>query len=184
MSTKYVPRAQQQYRDEVASALMTEFSYTNVMQVPRVEKIVVNFGIGEAVQNPKVIERVVEQAGAITGQKPVVARAAKSIANFKLREGMPIGVKVTLRRDRMWEFLDRLINVALPRVRDFRGVSPKAFDGRGNYTLGLREQIIFPEIEYDKVDRVRGLNITVVTTAKTDAEGRALLRALGMPFRK
>ncbi len=184
MSDKYVPRLQLMYRDQVVAALTEEFSYTNPMQVPRFEKVVVNFGLGEAVANPKVIERVVEQAGAITGQKPVIARAAKSIANFKLREGMPIGVKVTLRRDKMWEFLDRLLHVALPRVRDFRGVSPKAFDGRGNYTLGLKEQIIFPEIEYDRVDRVRGMNITVVTTAKTDAEGRALLRGVGMPFRK
>ncbi|MEY3013832.1 MAG: hypothetical protein RIT45_2567 [Pseudomonadota bacterium] len=184
MSDNYVPRLKTSYDNEIIGKLMTEFSYSNVMQVPRIEKIIVNFGLGEAVQNPKVIERVVEQATQITGQKPVVTRAAKSIANFKLREDMPIGVKVTLRRDRMWEFLDRLIHVALPRVRDFRGISPKAFDGRGNYTLGIREQIIFPEIDYDKVDKVRGMNITVVTTAKNDDEGRALLRAFGMPFRK
>jgi large subunit ribosomal protein L5 len=183
-TSSYQPRMATIYREEVAAKLMAEFGYTNPMQVPRLEKVVLNFGLGEAVQNPKVIERVVEQATAIAGQKPVVARASKSIANFKLREGMPIGVKVTLRRERMWDFLDRLIHVALPRVRDFRGVSPKAFDGRGNYTLGVREQIIFPEIDYDKVDKVRGLNITVVTTAKTDDEGRALLRAFGMPFRK
>jgi large subunit ribosomal protein L5 len=178
------PRLKATYDAEIVGRLMTEFSFKNVMQVPKVEKVILNFGLGEAVQNPKVIERVIEQATQIAGQKPVVTRAAKSIANFKLREGMPIGVKVTLRRDKMWEFLDRLINVALPRVRDFRGVSAKAFDGRGNYTLGIREQIIFPEIDYDKVDRVRGMNITVVTTGANDDEGRALLRELGMPFRK
>jgi large subunit ribosomal protein L5 len=184
MSSKIKPRLKVSYDTEISGRLMEQFGYKNVMQLPKIEKVILNFGLGEAVQNPKVIERVVEQATQISGQKPVVTRAAKSIANFKLREGMPIGVKVTLRRDRMWEFLDRLIHVALPRVRDFRGVSPKAFDGRGNYTLGIREQIIFPEIDYDKVDRVRGMNITVVTTAKNDDEGRALLRELGMPFRK
>lgn len=184
MKERTPPRMQTQYLTTVVPELVSEFGLKNVMQVPRLEKIVINFGLGEAVSNPKVIERVVEQAGAITGQKPVVTRAAKSIANFKLREDMPIGVKVTLRRVKMWEFLDRLINVALPRVRDFRGVSAKAFDGRGNYTLGLREQIIFPEIEYDKVDRVRGMNITFVTTAANDSQARALLRGFGMPFRK
>ncbi|HAN32130.1 MAG TPA: 50S ribosomal protein L5 [Myxococcales bacterium] len=178
------PRMKTKYHDEVVGALKTQFSYGNPMQVPNVEKVVLNFGLGEAVQNPKVIERCVDQMQAITGQKAVVTRAKKSISNFKLREDLPIGVKVTLRRRQMWEFLDRLFSVALPRVRDFRGVSSKAFDGRGNYTLGIREQIIFPEIDYDKVDKVRGLNITVVTTANTDEEGRALLKALGMPFRK
>ncbi len=178
------PRLKTKYKDEVVSTLTSEFNYANVMQVPKVEKIILNFGLGEAVQNPKVIERCVEQMTKIAGQKPVITRASKSISNFKLREGMPIGVKVTLRRTHMWEFMDRLFSVALPRVRDFRGVSPKAFDGRGNYTLGIKEQIIFPEIDYDKVDKVRGLNITVVTSANTDEEGRALLKALGMPFRK
>lgn len=178
------PRLKTKYTDEVAGALKTQFNYANVMQIPKVEKVVLNFGLGEAVQNPKVIERCVEQMRKISGQSPVVTRAKKSISNFKLREDVPIGVKVTLRREQMWDFLDRLFSVALPRVRDFRGVSSKAFDGRGNYTLGIREQIIFPEIDYDKVDKVRGLNITVVTTANTDEEGRALLKALGMPFRK
>jgi len=152
--------------------------------VPRITKITLNFGLGEAVKNPKVIEPCVEQMTKIAGQKPVVTRARVSISNFSLREGMPLGVKVTLRKERMWEFLDRLISVALPRVRDFRGISPKAFDGRGNYTLGVREQIIFPEINYDKVDKIRGMNITITTTAKNDDEGRALLAAMGMPFRK
>jgi large subunit ribosomal protein L5 len=152
--------------------------------VPRLQKIVINFGLGEATQNPKIIDRAVEQLAAISGQKPIVTRARKSIANFKLREGQAIGAKVTLRRERMWEFLDRLVTMALPRVRDFRGVSPKGFDGRGNFTMGLREQIIFPEINYDQVDKVRGMNITMVTTAANDAESRALLLALGMPFRK
>jgi large subunit ribosomal protein L5 len=183
MSTKYVPRAQQQYRDEVASALMTEFSYTNVMQVPRVEKIVVNFGLGEAVQNAKLIESAVEELTAITGRKPIITRAKKSIATFKLREGMPIGVMVTLRGEQMYDFVDRLISIALPRTRDFKGISPKAFDGRGNYTLGIREQIVFPEINYDKIDRIKGMNVTFVTTAETDEQGRALLKSLGMPFR-
>ena len=178
------PRLKTKYTDEVAGALKTQFNYANGMQIPKVEKVVLNFGLGEAVQNPKVIERCVEQMRKISGQSPVVTRAKKSISNFKLREDVPIGVKVTLRREQMWDFLDRLFSVALPRVRDFRGVSSKAFDGRGNYTLGIREQIIFPEIDYDKVDKVRGLNITVVTTANTDEEGRALFKALGMPFRK
>lgn len=163
---------------------MKQFNYSTVMQVPRIEKVVVNLGLGEAVQNPKVIDAAVEDVVTITGQKPVVTRAKKSIAQFRVRQGMPIGVKVTLRGERMFHFLDKLMNVALPRVRDFRGVSPKAFDGRGNYTLGLREQLIFPEIEYDKVDKVRGMEVVVVTTAKSDEEARALLTHLGMPFRK
>ncbi len=177
-------RLQERYKKEIVPALTKEFSYTNVMQVPRLEKIVINFGLGEATQNPKVIEKTVEHLSAIAGQKPIVTRSRKAIANFKLRENIPIGVKVTLRSDRMNEFLDRLLTVALPRVRDFRGVSAKGFDGRGNFTLGLKEQIIFPEISYDQVDKVRGMNITVVTTAKTDAEAKALLAHYGMPFRK
>jgi len=177
-------RLQDRYKDEVVPALKKEFGYDNVMQVPRLQKIVINFGLGEATQNPKVIERTVEQLAAISGQKPIITRARKSIANFKLRENMPIGVKVTLRRERMFEFLDRLMTIALPRVRDFRGVSPKGFDGRGNFTMGLREQIIFPEINYDQVDKVRGMNITMVTTATNDAESKALLTHFGMPFRK
>ena len=177
-------RLQAKFKNEVIPALQKEFGYTNVMQVPRIEKVVINFGLGEATQNPKVVDRAVEQLAALSGQKPIVTRARKSIANFKLRENMPIGAKVTLRRERMYEFLDRLMNVALPRVRDFRGVSPKGFDGRGNFTLGLKEQIIFPEIHYDQVDKVRGMNITVVMTAKSDAEARALLTHFGMPFRK
>lgn len=177
-------RMHERYLAEVVPALKKEFGYENVMQVPRLQKIVINFGLGEATQNPKVIERTVEQLAAIAGQKPIITRARKSIANFKLRENMPIGVKVTLRRERMFEFLDRLMNIALPRVRDFRGVSPKGFDGRGNFTMGLKEQIIFPEINYDQVDKVRGMNITMVTTAKNDAESKALLAHFGMPFRK
>ena len=180
----YEPRLQKFYRDQVIGQLMGEFQYANPMQVPRLNKIVVNMGLGEAVQNGKIIEAAVTELGMITGQKPVITRARKSIAGFKLREGMPIGCMVTLRRDRMWEFADRLITFALPRTRDFKGVSNKAFDGRGNYTLGIKEQIIFPEIDYDKVDKIKGLNITLVTTAPTDAEGRALLRGLGMPLRK
>ena len=181
---EYVSRMKKRYLDEVAPAMMKEFSFTNPMQVPRLEKVVVNMGLGEAVQNGKLIETAVQDVATITGQKPVITRAKKSIATFKLREGMPIGVMVTLRRERMWDFVDRLIAFALPRVRDFKGVSPKAFDGRGNYTLGVREQIIFPEIDYDKIDKIKGLNISFVTTAKTDEHGRALLRGLGMPFRK
>ena len=177
-------RMQKKYLEEVVPALQKEFEFKNPMQVPRMTKIVVNMGLGEAVQNSKIVEAAVNDLTAITGQKPVVTRARKSIATFKLREGMPIGAMVTLRRDRMWEFYDRLVSFALPRVRDFKGVSPKAFDGRGNYTLGVREQIVFPEIEYDKVDKIKGLNVTIVTTAKTDEQGRALLRGLGMPFRK
>ncbi len=177
-------RLQDKYKNEVIPALKAEFGYTNPMQVPRLEKVVINFGLGEATQNPKVIEKTVEQLAALAGQKPIVTRSRKAIANFKLRENIPIGVKVTLRAERMHEFLDRLISVALPRVRDFRGVSPKGFDGRGNFTLGVREQTIFPEINYEQVDKVRGMNITVVTSALNDAESRALLTHLGMPFRK
>jgi large subunit ribosomal protein L5 len=164
--------------------MMKEFNYSSIMEVPRVVKITINMGLGKANQDAKVIENAVEELKAIAGQAPVVTRAKKDIATFKLRKGQKIGVTVTLRRERMWEFLDRLCNIALPRVRDFRGVSPKGFDGRGNYTLGVREQIIFPEIEYDKIDSIKGMNVTVVTTAKTDAEGRALLAHLGVPFRQ
>lgn len=176
-------RLQNKYRNEVIAALQKEFAYSNVMEVPRLQKIVVNTSIKDATQNVKVLETAAEELSLITGQKAQIRRSRKSIANFKLREGMPIGARVTLRGDRMWEFLDRLIHVALPRVRDFRGISPKAFDGRGNYSLGITEQIIFPEINYDRVNKVTGMNIAFVTTAKTDAEGRALLKHLGMPFR-
>jgi len=172
------------YQEEVVPALQKQFNYRNPMQVPRLEKIVINMGVGEAVQNPKALDAAVGDIAAITGQRPVITRAKKSIASFKIRTGMPIGCKVTLRGDRMWDFLEKLIYIALPRVRDFRGISPDAFDGRGNYTLGLREQIIFPEIEFDKVDKVRGMEITIVTTAPDDDQARALLRLLGMPFRK
>jgi large subunit ribosomal protein L5 len=171
------------YKDKVIPALVKEFSYKNVMQVPRLDKIVINMGLGEAIQNAKVLESAQAELTAIAGQKPVVTRAKKSIANFKLRAGMPIGCKVTLRRDRMYEFFDRLVNVALPRIRDFRGVSGKSFDGRGTYALGVREQIMFPEIDYDKIDKIRGMNIVISTTAKTDEEGKALLKMMGMPFR-
>ncbi len=176
-------RLKDAYRTEIVPALMKAFTYKNPMQVPKLEKITVNMGLGEAIQNIKVLDTAVDALTAITGQKAVVTKAKKSIANFKLREGMPIGAMVTLRRERMYEFFDRLVNLSLPRVRDFRGVSPKAFDGRGNYTLGIREQIIFPEVDYDKLDKIRGMNITIGTTAKTDEEARALLRHLGMPFR-
>jgi large subunit ribosomal protein L5 len=162
---------------------MKEFSFKNIMQVPKLERIVINMGLGEAVQNAKLVETAVEELTAITGRKPIVTRAKKSIATFKLREGMPIGVMVTLRREQMYDFLDRLISIALPRARDFKGVSPKAFDGRGNYTLGIREQIVFPEINYDRIDRIKGMNVTLVTTAETDEQGRALLKSFGMPFR-
>jgi large subunit ribosomal protein L5 len=172
------------YQSELAPKLLVELGLKNKMDVPRVEKVVINMGLGDAIQNIKILEAAVEELGKITGQKAVVTKAKKSIAAFKLREGMPIGCMVTLRRDRAYEFLDRLINISLPRVRDFRGVSSKAFDGRGNYTLGVREQLIFPEIEVDKVDKVKGLNVTIVTTARTDEQGRALLAAMGMPFRK
>jgi large subunit ribosomal protein L5 len=178
------PRLQERYRQEVVPRLSQEYGYGNVHQVPRLEKVVVNMGVGAATQNAKLLEKAVEELAAITGQKPLVRRARKSIANFKLRQGQAIGAMVTLRGDRMWEFLDRLLTVALPRVRDFKGVSPKAFDGRGNYTLGIREQIIFPEVNYDAVERITGLNVTVCTSARNDAEGKALLAHLGMPFRQ
>lgn len=177
-------RLQEKYLNETVAALMEKFQYTTVMQAPKLEKVVLNMGLGEAVQNPKIIDVAVEEMQLIAGQKPVITKAKKSIAGFKIREQMPIGCKVTLRGKRMYEFLDKLMNVALPRVRDFRGVSSKGFDGRGNYTLGVREQLMFPEIEYDKVDKVRGMDIVVVTTAKTDEEGRELLKLLGMPFVK
>jgi large subunit ribosomal protein L5 len=181
---EYLPRLKQRYTDTVVPALSKQFAYKSSMEVPRLEKIVLNMGLGAAVQNSKIIDAAVGELAQIAGQKPVVTRAKKSIASFKLREGQAIGAMVTLRQDRMWEFLDRLVNFALPRVRDFRGVSAKAFDGRGNYTLGIREQIVFPEIEYDKVDRIHGMNLSFVTTAKNDEQGRALLAELGMPFRK
>jgi large subunit ribosomal protein L5 len=184
MELKMSPRLETKYKDDIRGKLMEEFKYSNPMEVPKITKISVNMGLGEAIQNSKLIDGAVKDISTITGQLPVVKKARKSIASFKLREGMPIGVAVTLRRRNMYEFLDRLINIALPRVRDFRGVSPKAFDGRGNYSLGLKEQIIFPEIDYDQVDKVKGMNITVVTTAKTDDEARSLLRHFGMPFRK
>ncbi|UHA71715.1 50S ribosomal protein L5 [Paenibacillus sp. 481] len=177
-------RMKERFLNEITPALMQKFNYTTVMQVPKVEKVVINMGMGEAVSNSKVLDVAVAELQLIAGQKPVITRAKKSIAGFKLREGMPIGVKVTLRGERMYHFLDKLFNVTLPRVRDFRGISNKAFDGRGNYTLGLKEQIIFPEIEYDKVDKVRGMDIVIVTTAKTDEESRELLTQLGMPFVK
>lgn len=176
-------RLQDQYRNDVVPKLKEKFGYRNVMQVPRLTKIVVNMGLGEAIENAKVIDTAAEEIGIITGQKPVVTKARKSIANFKLRTGVPIGVSVTLRKERMFHFLDKLVSIALPRVRDFKGISPKGFDGRGNYTLGVKEQIIFPEINYDKIDKIRGMNITMVTTARTDEEGLELLRLLGMPFR-
>jgi large subunit ribosomal protein L5 len=179
-----MPNLKQYYRETVVPALMSEFKYDNIMQAPRVVKVVLNIGVGEAIDNAKALDGAVDDLTKITGQKPVITKAKKSIATFKLREGRAIGVKVTLRGDRMWALLDRLINVALPRTRDFRGISGDAFDGRGNYTLGLREQLIFPEIEYDKIDKVRGMEVTIVTTAKTDEEGRRLLRLLGMPFRE
>ncbi|MBK8171067.1 MAG: 50S ribosomal protein L5 [Sandaracinaceae bacterium] len=180
----YVSRLQTKYKNEVIPSLMKEFSFTNPMEVPRLEKIVLNMGLGEAVANAKIIDSAVEEMTALAGQKPVITKARKSIATFKLREGVAIGVMVTLRRDRMWDFADRLINFALPRVRDFKGISGKSFDGRGNYSLGVREQIIFPEIDYDKIDKIKGMNISLVTTARTDEHGRALLAGLGMPFRK
>jgi large subunit ribosomal protein L5 len=176
-------RLKERYEKQLRAELMKELGFANPMQSPRLEKIVVNMGLGEAINNGKIIDASVEQLASMTGQKPVVTKARKSIANFKLRQGQSIGAMVTLRGDRMYEFFDRLVSIALPRVRDFKGVSPKAFDGKGNYTLGVREQIIFPEINYDKVEKIKGLNITVVTTARNDEEGRALLRHLGMPFR-
>jgi large subunit ribosomal protein L5 len=177
-------RLKEKYNKEIAPAIAKEFDIKNPMAIPRIEKIVVNMGIGEAISNAKILDTAVEELRSITGQKPVVTKAKKSIASFKLRQGMNIGTMVTLRGERMYEFLDRLISVALPRVRDFRGVSAKAFDGRGNYTLGVREQLIFPEIDFNKVDKTRGMNISIVTTAKTDEQSRALLKALGMPFRQ
>ncbi|MBW1975604.1 MAG: 50S ribosomal protein L5 [Deltaproteobacteria bacterium] len=176
-------RLRQVYFDEIRPMLMERFRYKSPMQVPRLEKIVLNMGLGEAIQNPKILETASEDLALISGQRPVITRARKSIAAFKLRKGMPIGCMVTLRRGRMYDFMYKLINVALPRIRDFRGVSPRSFDGRGNYTLGIREHIIFPEIDYDKVDKIKGLNVTIVTTAETDEEARALLEGFGMPFR-
>jgi len=176
-------RLKELYHAEIVAKLRSDFNYKNIMEVPRIEKVVVNMGLGEAIQNIKILDSASAELNAITGQKSVITKAKKSIATFKLREGMPIGCMVTLRRERMFEFLDRLMNVALARVRDFKGVSPKAFDGKGNYTLGVKEQLIFPEINYDAVDKIKGLNITIVTSAKTDEEGRALLKYLGMPFR-
>ncbi|GAA2004528.1 50S ribosomal protein L5 [Nakamurella flavida] len=181
---KVVPRMKAQYREQVRTALQEQFSYGNVMQIPGVVKVVVNMGVGEAARDAKLIEGAVRDLATITGQKPTVRKATKSIAQFKLREGMPIGAKVTLRNDRMWEFLDRLVTIALPRIRDFRGLSPKQFDGNGNYTFGLNEQSMFHEIDIDRIDRPRGMDITVVTTATTDDEGRALLRQLGFPFKE
>lgn len=177
-------RLKEYYQKEVAPALMKKFSYKSVMQIPKIDKIVVNVGAGEVKDNPKAMDAIVSDLGKITGQKALVCKARKSIANFKLREGMPIGAKVTLRGERMYEFLDRLFNIALPRVRDFRGINPNSFDGRGNYALGLKEQLIFPEIDYDKVDRVRGLDIAIVTTAQTDEEARELLSLMGAPFER
>lgn len=181
---KAKPRLKEVYEKDIVDKMFKEFSYKSKMQVPRLHKIVLNMGLGEAIQNPKILDAAALELTAISGQKAVITKARKSIANFKLREGLSIGCRVTLRQDRMFEFLDRLLNVAIPRVRDFKGVSPKAFDGRGNYTLGVREQIIFPEIDYDKIEKILGLNITIVTTAKNDEEARALLAYLGMPFRK
>lgn len=177
------PRKRRLYVEHASAALKTQFAYKNPMQIPRLRKITVNMGLGAAVGNPKIIDSAVDEIRAVTGQKPVITRAKKAIATFKLREDVPIGVMVTLRRERMWEFFDRLVSIALPRVRDFKGVSPRGFDGQGNYTLGLKEQIIFPEIDYDKIDVIKGLNISFVTSANTDDEGRALLAQLGMPFR-
>jgi large subunit ribosomal protein L5 len=176
-------RLKEKYDKEVAPTLRKEFGYDNVMRIPRLDKAVVNIGMGEAIQNAKAMDNAVRDLTEITGQKPVVTRAKRSVAAFKLREGMPIGVMVTLRGQRMWDFLDIVINIALPRLRDFQGISPDAFDGRGNYTLGIREQLVFPQVDYDKVDKVRGMEITIVTTARTDEEGRRLLKLLGMPFR-
>jgi len=178
------PRLKAKYNNDVAPALAKEFGYTNPMSIPKVEKIVLNMGLGEAISNAKILDAAVSDLATVAGQRPVVTKAKKSIAAFKLREGMSIGTMVTLRGDRMYEFLDRFISITLPRVRDFRGVSPKSFDGRGNYTIGLRDQLVFPEIDFGKVDKARGMNVCIVTTAKTDEEARALLRALGMPFRQ
>ena len=180
----YTPRLLERYRQQVASELMERFKYQNRMELPRLSKVTVNIGLGEALTNAKLLEGAVAELGQITGQKAVINKARKSIANFRLREGMSIGTSVTLRRTRMWEFFDRFVNVALPRVRDFRGLPLRGFDGRGNYTIGIREQIIFPEVNYDKVERIQGMNVTIVTTAKTDDEARTLLGGLGMPFRQ
>jgi len=179
-----VPRLKERYVKEIVPELMREFGYGNPMEVPKLVKVVLNMGLGDAIQNPKVLDNSQKELAAITGQKPVVTRARKSIANFKVRQNMAIGACVTLRRDRMWEFVDRLVSLALPRVRDFRGVPRKGFDGQGNYTMGLKEQIVFPEVEYDKVEKIKGMNITIVTSARTDDEARSLLTHLGMPFRK
>lgn len=179
-----MPNLKQHYRENVVPALMKEFSYSNLMQVPRIAKVVINIGVGEALDNAKALDGAVDDLTKIAGQKPVITKAKTSIASFKLREGRAIGVKVDLRGERMWSMLDRLVNLALPRIRDFRGVSPDTFDGRGNYTIGLREQLAFPEIQYDKIDKVRGMEITIVTTARNDEEGRRLLRLLGMPFKE
>jgi len=178
-----IPRLKQLYRDEVVEALTKEFEYQNVMEVPRLQKVTVNIGMGEAIRDAKSMDAAMRDLVVITGQRPVVTRARKSIAAFKVREGMPVGLMVTLRGDRMYDFLDRLFNVALPRIRDFRGLSSKSFDGRGNYSIGLREQLIFPEVDYDSIDKLRGLEVNIVTTARSDAEGKALLRHLGLPFR-
>ncbi|MFM8961967.1 MAG: 50S ribosomal protein L5 [Actinomycetota bacterium] len=183
MSTATAPRLKERYKSEVTAHLQQEFNFANKMQIPTLSKVVVNMGVGEAAKDSKLIEGAIRDLTTITGQRPLVTKARKSIANFKLREGQPIGAHVTLRGDRMWEFMDRLLSVSLPRIRDFRGLSPKQFDGKGNYTFGLTEQVVFPEIEQDKVDRVRGMDITIVTTAKNDNEGRALLKALGFPFK-
>lgn len=182
-ATKVMPVLLSRYREEIAPALMNEFKYSNVMQVPRIEKLVINIGMGEAMDAPKTLDAAVEDLRQITGQQPVITRSKKAIAQFKLREGRAIGVKVTLRGEKMWALLDRLVNIALPRIRDFRGV-PAKLDGRGNFTVGLREQLVFPEIQFDKIDKVRGMEITIVTTAKSDEEGRRLLKLLGMPFRE
>lgn len=184
MSTNLAPRLKGRYKSEIAPALKSKFGYKNSMQIPTLTKVVVNMGVGEAARDSKLIEGAIRDLATITGQRPQVTRSRKSIAQFKLRENMPIGAHVTLRNDRMWEFTDRLLSIALPRIRDFRGLSPKQFDGKGNYTFGLTEQVVFPEIEQDKIDRTRGMDITLVTTAKTDDEGRELLRALGFPFRE
>src|SRR5262249_5941733 len=181
--SKFRPRLRDMYQQQVVPALMKEFGYKNIMQVPKLERIALNVGMGEAIQNVKLLESAAGELGAITGQRPLITKARKAIASFKLRQGMPIGTKVTLRSRRMWEFFDRLVTLSLPRIRDFRGVSPKSFDGRGNYTLGLKEQLIFPEIKYDDVASIHGMDITIVTTARTNDEGRALLKHLGMPFR-
>ena len=178
------PRLKERYQKEVSGALKEQYGYGNVMQIPRITKISVNIGLGEALTDANALDKAADEITAITGQKPVITRAKRSIANFRLREGNPIGVAATLRGDRMWEFLDRLVSAALPRIRDFQGLNPNAFDGRGNYSLGIREQLIFPEIDYDKVDKVRGMQVTIVTTARTDEEGRKLLELLGLPFRK